>query len=835
MKTNFFFLLLITFTATHLYAQDTISIDTTVQFQTIEGWGHGGGILGHVGGAWSMLDSSIANPVNYQILDYLADDLGLTGSRTWEVGPRIDGTGMDNGDCDSIDWTKFQPQSLPAGLAKYLVYFKDRVIAKGYQPNFYSSPGYPTHATDQKPWIMFHPGERAQQIWASALYMKDTLGIDINYDVIYNEPSGSVTANVLADDVKALGPRLIVHGLSTHSQYAEAVAPQTDWNFIVPVQNDSELWTYVGRLSYHNYGTADPYRSMIYNFGLTKGLTTAQTEMANPTFDELYSDLTLANVSYWEVAYAAPNTLVPDTGLTSFTPSSTYFRLRQVLHYIKPGAIRMETTSNDTLLHVLSFKRNGDVTTIIENTSSTVQNVFLGDIPAGMYGLSRSSPGTTAFQELGLQTVTVGDTITISVAAGSTVTTLYPYAGINQPPTIMTFKTVPGYLVAPSTTATLSTTANDAELQPLTYQWTTVSFPAGAAPVLSTPTASTTLASGLTMPGTYIFNIDVSDGISTSSKQVFLVAYSSAPPPVLGSCGFRIAAPYGLVFGIPGDTTHANIELPTSSVILQAGIGDLAGSNFAGQGTWTLVSQPGGANALVDSTIYIFVSLRANATNMTIPGDYVFQINVINPGHPDLTAQIICTVHPASSPPVINSITPSPAVLTLPASSALLTAVTSDPDLDLLRHWWAIVSAPAGAFPQFDYQCKPVTNVNGLTVPGVYTFQLRAFDDLHMTTQNVSVQVNAATGIENVTGDDNYIALYPDPFSEELNVMLSNSMDKISGIIITNIFGKKIVEKIIEQGAAAEIKINMKSLPGGIYFVQVKTKEKITTGKVIKL
>src|SRR4051812_11053907 len=123
-------------------AQDTISIDTTIQYQTIEGWGHGGGVLGHVGGPYFMLDSAVANPVSYQTLDYLVDDLGLTGSRTWEVGPRIDGTGMDNGDCDSIDWNKFQP-TLPVGLADYLIYFKNKVIAKGCQPSFYSSPGYP--------------------------------------------------------------------------------------------------------------------------------------------------------------------------------------------------------------------------------------------------------------------------------------------------------------------------------------------------------------------------------------------------------------------------------------------------------------------------------------------------------------------------------------------------------------------------------------------------------------------------------------------------------------------------------------------------------------------
>jgi len=75
-------------------------LDPAQTFQTIAGWGHGGGVLGGTGGAEFMLPPALADPVNYQYLDFLTDDLGLTGTRTWEVGARIDGTGTDDGDCD---------------------------------------------------------------------------------------------------------------------------------------------------------------------------------------------------------------------------------------------------------------------------------------------------------------------------------------------------------------------------------------------------------------------------------------------------------------------------------------------------------------------------------------------------------------------------------------------------------------------------------------------------------------------------------------------------------------------------------------------------------------
>ena len=828
-------ILLLAFTGRRVCAQDTITINSAVQFQTIEGWGHGGGILGGTGGAYYMLDSAVANPVNYAMLDYLIGELGLTGSRTWEVGPRTDGTGMDNGDCDSIDWSKFQSNTLPPGQADYLVYFKNRVLAEGYQPSFYSSPGYPSHATALKPWVMFHPGERAQQIWASALYMKNTYGIDINYDVIYNEPSGDITAGLLADDIKALGPRSIAMGLTTQSQYAEAIAPQTDWNFITPEENDSDLWQYIGRLSYHNYGTADPYRSYIRDFGITKGIRTAQTEMANPTFDDLYSDLTLGGVSYWEVAFSSSSTLVPSIGLTSFTPSSTFFRMRQLIHYVRPGAVRIEATSSDPLLHLLSFSNNGSVTTVIENTSPVSKTVHLIGIPAGEYGLSQAFPGGTSFGEFGIHTAGAGDTLTINVNGGSTVTTLYPYSGSNQPPTIMTWGTNPGYVVAPATTATLSVTASDPELDVLTYGWAVISQPAGANVALASPGAASTSVNGLTVAGTYSFQIDVQDGVNTSSKQVYLIVYATNPPPVLGSTGFRIAVPYGLVFGPPTDTTHANIELPTSSVILQAGIADLANDNFTGQGTWSLVSQPAGANVAIDSTIYIYVSLRAMVTNMTVPGDYVFQINVTNPGLPDLTAQIICTVHPASSPPVIASITPSPATLILPVSTTLLTALTSDPENDLLRHWWVVKSVPAGAKPVFDHQGLPVTHVSALTVPGIYIFTLRAFDDLHMTTQDVTVIVDsAATGIETISASNEGAGIYPNPASDKLNVELRDNHDQISELTLSNTLGQMVTDQKVKGDQVGKITLTLKSLPAGIYFLTVRTKEKIINGKIIK-
>jgi hypothetical protein len=832
MKIRVFFVIAFFVVTATARAQVNIKVDSTTKFQTIEGWGHGGGVFSSLN---YSIGQAIGDTINHQMLDFLIDDLGLTGSRVWEIGPRPDGTGIDNGDCDSIDWTKFYAPTLDQRVADYTVYFKNRVESNGFKTSFYSSPTYSTAATSLKPWVLNHPGERAQQIWAGALWWKNNYGIDIKYDVIANEPNGVFTTQILTEDTKALGPRLLQLGLATRTQYAEAIAPQTDWNFITPVQNDSDLWKYVGRISYHNYGTADPYRTYLRDFAKSKGITTAQTEMGNPTLDDLYSDLTLGGVSYWEIAFSGSNTLVPTGGNTGFTLSNTYIRLRQLMHYVRPGAVRVLATSSDSLVRVLSFVRNKAVTTVIIN-GGTTRAVTLSGLPAGSYGRSQASPGVNAFTESGVQTVDGSGSITLqNVGGGSVITTLYPYSGKKHAPTIMTYFATPGYLVAPTASTVLTVKASDPELDPLTYTWSVDSQPGGANALIATTSVASTAVNGLSVAGTYIFNISVSDGSNVSSKKIYILVYASNPPPVLGQAGFRIAPPYGLVFTDPGDTTHANIELPTSSVTVQVGVGDLANSSFNGRGKWTLVSQPNGANAFLDTTIYIYVSIRAQASKMTVPGDYVFHVSVTNPGHPDLTAQVICRVHPASAGPVINSITATPANLTLPSSATELTGATSDPGGQLLRHWWAIKSSPAGSSPTFDHQGCAISSVSGLTVVGNYVFTLRAFDDLHMTTKDFTVVVKPSSGVEVSTlapGRD--ITAYPNPITSELTLNASNADDRLTRIVVMNALGQVLLDQHITEPGLQTATLPFEKFTSGVYFLTIQSKSKTQSMKVVK-
>jgi len=72
-----------------------------------------------------------------------------------------------------------------------------------------------------------------------------------------------------------------------------------------------------------------------------------------------------------------------------------------------------------------------------------------------------------------------------------------------------------------------------------------------ANPIIASPTVASSSVSGLTAARNYVFKIDVNNGVNTTSKKVYLIEYSPAPSIVLGSAGFRIATPYGLVSGNP--------------------------------------------------------------------------------------------------------------------------------------------------------------------------------------------------------------------------------------------------------------------------------------------
>jgi hypothetical protein len=385
---------------------------------------------------------------------------------------------------------------------------------------------------------------------------------------------------------------------------------------------------------------------------------------------------------------------------------------------------------------------------------------------------------------------------------------------------MLTWGSNPGVLSSPSSSATLYATANDPERDSPTYHWSVVSAP-GASPAIASPNAASTSVSGLTIGGTYVFNVDITDGANTVSRKVYLIVYASNQPPTLGATGFRLPAPYGYCLEPPHtDRTpiHTTVNLPLGTVTLSANIGDVERDSLSG--LWTEVSRPAGATDSIGGTISIYASFRAQVFNITTPGDYEFEISIHDKRSGPVTTRCVLTVRSANTPPVIDSIVAASAVVTLPADSTRLVSYVRDAENDLLRFWWVVKAAPAGTKPQFARQGWHTTGVDGLTKPGNYVFTMRAFDDISMTTKDKTVRVVEGTG---GVGDGlstaprgNVIEVFPNPCvaGEELHARVGDA--RVSQVRLIDILGRVVVAFALDGGLFT---LPMNGIPPGIYFV----------------
>lgn len=606
-------------------AEVAVMIDTTSQYQTILGWG--------ADADWDRGDDiprHVSRKLKDQILNDAVNDLGLTQMRflagfyshLWEPV-------NDDGDPDHINWSAFGTSWYDAKAADFWLPLKNLIEANGDSLGFNLSLDFGARH-GLYPWIIDDPDEYAEHVISMLLYLKNTYDLTANYVVLQNEPSGHATAAWHANIIKVLGPKLQAVGLPTKISFCDGINASRTWNYINALRNDPDIWQHVGLLSYHLYGSTDPYRSYIRDFGISKGILTGQTENMNAKINNLYEDLTLGGVSYWGVRFAFAwygNTGIQyykfyaiNHNLNSFSRHPEHWRFRQVMHYVRPGAIRVEATSSGSV-RPLAFVRNGKVTVVLINGGWS-RTLTVNNLPAGKYGLSQSV-GYGVYQELGIQDST--GTLTVNMPSNS-VLTIYPYAGTNLPPNITEWKANPRYIYVPTSSVTLSATTTDPELDPIFYTWSITDQPVGANVILSTPDDANTLATGLTVAGHYIFRVTASDGTNTTTREVLFNVYSGNQPPFIIDVHNRNPS----IVALP---MYTSTELQRKNAI------DLEGDPLTHQ--WRVVSQPPGATVSLSNP----TATTCKVSNMTVAGDYIFEIEVSDPTH-TITEKYTVTVYP---------------------------------------------------------------------------------------------------------------------------------------------------------------------------------------------
>lgn len=591
----------------------TVVVDPGVRYQTIFGWGK---TTPWLPAAEMLRDLSVDRAVNDLGINRLRFE-GLCGNnqrgRSWEWL-------NDNDDPRDIRWDAFNTESLDARAAEWLVPWQRAVEAQGEHFDLYVSPSFFHGGStgDLPAWMLRDPEEYAEWAVALLLRLRDRHGITPDYYCICNEAgNGNVfTPPVVARMVKALMPRLRSLGFPTAVQFPESINAHVAWRYIEELRDDADLWQWIGLVSYHWYGK-DNQTSMVRlrDFARARGLPTAQTEFMDLTVDHLYDDLVLGGVSYWEVyGLGGPDykAALSHTSSTTFHGGPWYWRFRQVSHYVRPCAVRIEAVSDTAALRAVAFEHGTRVTVVLINTTApqAERSVSLRGLPPGTYGTCHCV-GQGAYEELGPRTVGDEGRLTVTLAANS-VFTVYPRDGANRPPTVTAWRSNPDFLTGPASSLQLVCSATDPEQDPLAYSWSVLSQPTGARVALATPDRASTRADGLTAPGEYVFAVLASDGAHQVGRRLMLTVFEGNQAPVPMDVHNRLPV---------------WVTVRDGGTVLRAGAWDIEDDPVAFR--WSVVSQPEDAAAALETP----QNASCRATGMTVPGDYAFRVEVSDPSH----------------------------------------------------------------------------------------------------------------------------------------------------------------------------------------------------------
>jgi hypothetical protein len=399
--------------------------------------------------------------------------------------------------------------------------------------------------------------------------------------------------------------------LSTKVALNEGIDARSTWEYIDALRGDRALWRYIGLLNWHLYGTNDPYRSQIRDFGMARGIPTAQTEFPAHVYN-LADDLTLGGVSYWtryHIADRGPGAASTSSGSyfvmnldgTSFGRNDEYWKVRQFMRYVRPGAVRVDAASTNPAIRAYAFTRGSGQVVVMLNSRPETAPVRVQGLRPDRYAVSQTN-GVT-YNELGVRAVDSSGALDVSMP-GHSVVTVYRHPGANQRPIVTAWKAAPGFLTLPAASLVLSSSAQDVELDALTFAWSVARQPAGADVSLSSPARAETQATGLTRAGEYAFTVVVRDSAGGSTSRVATVrAYDGNQPPVIAE-GHRFFKDGWMV---QPRSTNTYGPLFISAFDLE---GDPVTTGFS------VVSQPPRADATFKG---------ANVSGMTSPGTYVFR------------------------------------------------------------------------------------------------------------------------------------------------------------------------------------------------------------------
>jgi chitodextrinase len=437
-----------------------ITIDPSITYQTITGW---------EATAWVAEPNDPAFPYYKDTLfDQLVNDIGINRVRleirsgvensndnwsdyqaggidydTWRS--RRYATVNDNGDPCEINWAGFHFSEMDYTVENVVLPIKQLVEARGERLfinlNYVAFTG---QITGGGTYLHDDPGEYAEFVLAAYLHLQNKYGwVPDTWEVLL-EPDNVAQWNgtLLGQVIVAAAGRLKANGFTpsfiapSNTNMANAI------NYFDQMVQVPGAVQYLREFSYHRYGgVSDTNLQAIASRAVQHNINTSMLEwwFDNATYHILHKDLTMGRNSAWQQAVVRGFFTIDDSNPNNPVVSVkdvTKFN-RQYYKFVRPGAVRIDATSNLSSLDPLAFI-NDDGKYVVVVKCDAGGAFVIRQLPAGTYGVKYTTAGQYDV-DLPDQVIGAGQALSVSIPAAG-VLTAYAKATSSdaEPPTVPT-------------------------------------------------------------------------------------------------------------------------------------------------------------------------------------------------------------------------------------------------------------------------------------------------------------------------------------------------------------------------------------------------------------
>lgn len=414
MKKNIIsiYVLFIAFSA---FSQTNITIDSTITYQTIDGW------------------EAVSNPLEAEtvreallphidsLLNLAINDVGLTRLRyslksgiedsvdyfTQLVNNEITYDEYkltryskinDNSNPFDINLSGFQYSGFQDNLDNLIIPFKNKVEANG--EDFYFNLCFVDFLDQSAFNHTSDPQEYAEFMMSAWLFMDSVYNFTPDGLEVILEPDNSALWNKthIPPSIVAVGDRLSSLGYDP-----EIIAPSLKSLLGIPIYineiaNNTTAMNYLDVISFHRYGgnTDTLAQQEIVNLANQYGKKTSMLEYdKNGDVNELHYDLKYNNITAWtkyalmyksneKFAYVYVDATDPSNPVYDVCDQTKY--LRQYFKFIRPGAVRIEASSSNAEINPVAFVNNwGNQVVVIKAEQG--DSVRIHGLPPDEYGI----------------------------------------------------------------------------------------------------------------------------------------------------------------------------------------------------------------------------------------------------------------------------------------------------------------------------------------------------------------------------------------------------------------------------------------------------------------